>query len=268
MLTVLFLQIDLRALLGGGAEENSADTQVIKALLENREVIKEKRRDKVKFLSDRDSAAQGQLTREKGFESISTDYVLSQGELQPVQARLLSAKQYARILTSQESRSTIAIKPEKEQPAVAVEKLRIPSYYRFRHDFALSWDYAGRPAIPTARYEHYSYFRSMISKIQSVWAPPGGDPYPTFGDSYHRMNYASGYTRFSTFPSQDIYIQFLLDENGVVRDAKMVSSLGYQSLDRSCIEALYAAHDFGPPPKELLEGGVLIVPFIFRIIVR
>lgn len=268
VLTVLFLQIDLRALLGGHADENSADTHIIKALLENREIIKEKRQDKVKFLSDRDSAAQGQLTREKGFESISTDYMLSQGELQPVHARLLSAKQYARILTSQESRSTVSIKPEKEKPAVAVEKLRIPSYYRFRHDFALSWDYAGRPAIPTARYAHYSYFRSMINKIQAVWAPPGGDPYPTFGDSYHRMNYAAGYTRFSTFPSQDIYIQFLLDENGVVRDAKMVSSLGYQSLDRSCIEALYSAHDFGPPPKELMEGGVLIVPFIFRIIVR
>ncbi len=269
VLTVLFLQIDLRALLGGEAEEKSDDSKVIQAMLENREVVKEKRKDKVKFLSDRDSAAQGQLTKQKGFESISTDYVLSPGEVSPMQARLLSAKQYARILTSQESRTTINIRPQKEQkPTVATEKLRIPSYYRFRHDFALSWDYAGRPAIPTARYAHYSYFRSMINKIQSVWAPPGGDPYPTFGDSYHRMNYASGYTRFSTFPSQDIYIQFLLDENGVVRDAKLVSSLGYVSLDRSCIEALYAAHDFGPPPKELMEGGVLIVPFIFRIIVR
>ena len=100
ILAVLFLQIDLRALLGGEADEKSDNSKIIQAMLENREVVKEKRKDKVKFLSDRDSAAQGQLTREKGFESISTDYVLSPGDVSPMQARLLSAKQYARILTS------------------------------------------------------------------------------------------------------------------------------------------------------------------------
>jgi hypothetical protein len=58
------------------------NSKIIQAMLENREVVKEKRKDKVKFLSDRDSAAQGQLTRnEKGFESISTDYVLSPGDV-------------------------------------------------------------------------------------------------------------------------------------------------------------------------------------------
>lgn len=273
IVTLLFLEIDLRGLLFGEKEKASGQNEkIIQALLENAQPLKAKRRDTVKFLSDKDSEAQGQLTKAKGFEAISTDYVLSPGEMQPLRARIVSAKKYAKILTAKEGRTRVAAAPEKEeeqqQAATAADRLRIPAYYRFRHDFALSWDYAGRPAIPTARYAHYSYFRSMINKIQGVWAPPGGDPYPTFGDSYHRMNYASGYTRFSTFPSQDIYIQFLLDEQGVVRDAKLVSSLGYQSLDRSCIEALYAAHDFGPPPPELLEKGVLIVPFIFRIIVR
>lgn len=270
VLAALFLELDLRQLIFGGEDEKGADqSRIIRALLENAEPLKAKKRNTVKFLSDRDSEAQGQLTKEKGFESISTDYVLSPGEMKPMQGRIVSARQYAKILTARESRLRVAVSDEKPSQAASADRLRIPSYYRFRHDFALSWDYAGRPAIPTARYAHYSYFRSMINKIQSVWAPPGGEPYPTFGDSYHRMNYAAGYTRFSTFPSQDIYIQFLLDENGVVKDAKLVSSLGFQSLDRSCIEALYSAHDFGPVPKELLDGnGVLIVPFIFRIIVR
>ncbi|MBN8222807.1 MAG: energy transducer TonB [Spirochaetes bacterium] len=270
ILLTLYLELDLRGLIFGDPEKTQPNQdKIIQALLENSYIEKKKKRSTVKFLSDKDSEARGDITKEKGFESISNDYVLSPGQRETVQARIVSAKKYAKILTSKESRSRIAIAPEKqEQQQTPTEKLRIPAYYRWRNDFALSWDYAGRPAIPTARYAHYSYFRSMINKIQSVWAPPGGDPYPTFGDSYHRMGHASGYTRFATFPSQDIYIQFLLDDQGVVRDAKLVSSLGFQSLDRSCIEALYAAHDFGPPPKELLENGILIVPFIFRLIVR
>lgn len=270
ILTALFLELDLRKMIFGESEnEKHGDTEVIRALLENAQPVQTKKRKTVKFLSDRESAAQGQVTKEKGFESISTDYVLSPGEMQPLTGRIISGKKLAKILTAKEGRVIIAVPQNQSSQSASAERLRIPAYYRFRHDFALSWDYLGRPAIPTARFQYYSYFRAMINKIQSVWAPPGGDPYPTFGDSYHRMNYAAGYTRFSTFPSQDIYIHFLLDEKGVVRDAKLVSSLGYQSLDRSCIEALYAAHDFGPPPKELLDGnGVLIVPFIFRIIVR
>lgn len=269
ILVSLYLDLDLRGLIFGGQNPENLDSEkIIRALLENREPAKTKKRDTVKFLSDKNSEAQGDLTKEKGFESISTDYVFSPGNPNPLRARIVSAKNYAKILTSPEGRTRVAVSQEKPQESQTQDRLRIPAYYRWRQDFALSWDYAGRPAIPTVRYAHYSYFRAMINKIQGVWAPPGGDPYPTFGDSYHRMNYASGYTRFSTFPSQDIYIQFLLDEQGVVRDAKLVSSLGFQSLDRSCIEALYAAHDFGPPPKEILENGVLIVPFIFRIIVR
>lgn len=269
ILTVLFLELDLRSMIFGQKEKSGTGNEhIIRALLENAAPEKEKKRETVKFLSDKDSEARGDLTKEKGFESASTDYVLSPGARETVKARIVSAKKYTKILTSTEGRQRIHIAREKAEPSAATDRLRIPAYYRFKHDFALSWDYAGRPAIPTVRYAHYRYFRSMINKIQNVWAPPGGDPYPTFGDSYHRMNYAAGYTRFSTFPSQDIYIQFLLDEQGVVRDAKLVSSLGFQSLDRSCIEALYAAHDFGPPPKEILENGILIVPFIFRIIVR
>lgn len=272
ILAVLFLDLDLRQLIfGKDTKETLQNGKIIQALLENAEPVKGKKRDTVRFLSDKDSEARGKITKEKGFESISTDYVLSPGEMAPLQGRILSSSRMATILTSKEGRTRIAISEKKptQEATQSADRLRIPAYYRFRHDFALSWDNEGNPAIPTARYEHYSYFRSMINKIQSVWAPPGGDPYPTFGDSYHRLGYASGYMRFSTFPSQDIYIQFLLDENGVVKDAKLVSSLGFQSLDRSCIEALYAAHDFGPVPKALLDGsGVLIVPFIFRIIVR
>ncbi|MCS6971935.1 MAG: energy transducer TonB [Turneriella sp.] len=272
ILCALFLELDLRRLIFADLEKNNSEEEntIIRALLENAQPVKSERRKTVRFLSDQESEAQGKITQEKGFESITTDYVLSPGEMHPLRGRILSGRELARILTAKESRVRIAITQDTPgTAAAAADRLRIPAYYRFRHDFALSWDYLGRPAIPTTRFAHYSYFRAMINKIQSVWAPPGGEPYPTFGDSYHRMNYAAGYMRFTAFPSQDIYVLFLLDEQGVVRDARIVSSLGYQSLDQSCIEALYAAHDFGPPPKELLDGnGVLIIPFIFRIIVR
>lgn len=267
ILAALFLELDLRSLIFQEEENANKGDNIIRAMLENSVPEREKKRDTVKFLSDKDSEARGELTREKGFESISNDYVFQPGKINPVQAKIVSKKTLTKILTSREGRQRIAIAKTQEEPTPSVDRLRIPAHYRFRHDFALSWDWAGRPAIPTVRYQHYSYFRSMINKIQNVWAPPGGDPYPTFGDSYHRMNYG-GYTRFTTFPSQDIYIQFLLDDQGVLRDVKLTSSLGFKSLDQSCIEALHAAREFGPPPKELLENGVMIVPFIFRIIVR
>ena len=245
------------------AKADSSQDKIIQVLLENKESA-QGRKDTVKFLSDKTSNASGNITREKGFESISSDHVLQMGKV--IHEKSEKSAQASRLLKNDLGKSAPQKKPRESRPSAP--ELRIPAHYQFRHDFAFTWDYAGRPVIPTVAFEHYSYFRSMINKIQNVWAPPGGDPYPTFGDEYHRMNYAAGYSRYTTFPSQDVNILFMLDINGNVLDVKMVNSLGFKSLDQSCVEAIWSAKNFGPPPTKLLSADKLIIPFTFRIIVR
>lgn len=145
---------------------------------------------------------------------------------------------------------------------------RIPENYRFQYREALSWDRFGYPQIPSIRYKYFEFFKNMLDKIQSNWAPPGGNPYPVYGDEYHSIQPVPGRVRFQTFPGQEIKIAFMLDPDGNVLDVRLISSLGYKSLDASCIEAIRRAGNFGKVPPDLLENGRLIIPMLFRIIVR
>lgn len=238
----------------------------IRVLLENpTEKPTVEKKEKV-FLSNRDAMARGSLTREKGFEAISQDYKLSLGK------RGLSkggkSSEAKDLITASQAEKLILEKKGSEKSTATQEEMRIPVYYQFRDRFALSWDARGNPQIPTKNFEHYKYFRRMLDKIQQHWAPPGGIPYPTYGDEYHRMSYTPGYVRYTSFPSQDIKVVFMLNQEGDVVDVKLWESLGYTSLDHSCTEAIIRARNFGPPPEELLENNALIVPIIFRIIVR
>ncbi|RME87953.1 MAG: energy transducer TonB [Candidatus Hydrogenedentota bacterium] len=145
---------------------------------------------------------------------------------------------------------------------------RIPDNYRFQYREALSWDRFGYPQIPAIRYKYYEFFKNMLDKIQSNWAPPGGIPSPIYDDDYHRIQPVPGYVRFQTFPPQEIKVAFMLDEKGNVLDVRLISSLGYKSLDASCIEAIRRSRNFGKVPKDLLKNNRVIIPIIFRILVR
>ncbi|MCS6984220.1 MAG: TonB C-terminal domain-containing protein [Leptospiraceae bacterium] len=236
----------------------------IRVLLENPEEKPTREKKERVFLSNRDAMARGQLTREKGFEAISRDYKLALAKKEPHgRTAILKSRQLDSPLEVKETRD-----PEKKEKLIDKQEMRIPVYYEFRDRFALSWDARGKPQIPTKNFEHYHYFRRMLDKIQQHWAPPGGIPYPTFGDEYHRMSYTPGYVRYSTFPPQDIKVVFMLNRDGDVVDVKLWESLGYKALDHSCTEAIVRSKNFGPPPEELLENDALIVPMIFRIIVR
>ncbi len=271
---ILFLllteQVHLRLLAGFGVSESDT-VREIRVLLENpKEKATKEKKEKV-FLSDRDAMARGQLTREKGFEALSRDYKLSLGQQTPGGD---GGRQSHKILQDKKvTGNKTAFSKEGEKGTHKAQQasntqMRIPSYYQFRDRFALSWDARGNPQIPTKNFEHYTYFRRMLDKIQQHWAPPGGIPYPTFGDEYHRMSFTPGYTRYTSFPSQDVKVVFMLNKAGDVVDVKLWESLGYTSLDHSCTESIVRSKNFGPPPEELLENDALIVPMIFRIVVR
>lgn len=257
--------------------ENEQNSNEIKVLLENENPDKKVNKKRKYFLSDEDATAQGKLTQEKEFSAISRDHKLSLPK-----KGTLPEERVIKILKNQEfkkmdERGYIAkiVKEQKQAAQKGAPKgmgfapnFRVPANYNFRDEFALSWDANGNPRIPTRKYEHYAYFRKMLDKIQNNWAPPGGNPSPVYGDAYHRMSYIPGTMRYAAFPSQDIRLVFVLDDTGKVHDVKIQSSLGYKSLNTSCVEAIERSRNFGPPPQELLQSGRLIVPMIFRIIVR
>lgn len=239
----------------------------IRVLIENPKEKSEKEKKELVFLSNRDMKARGRVTRERGFEAL-TDFDKLQWENKnkpqsnnPVKAYQGTGFQIKLQKITNPIR-TIEEEIQKSQP----QNRKIPSYYQFRDRFALSWNMMGAPRIPSKDFKHFDYFRDMLNRIKSNWAPPGGIPYPIFGDDYHSMSAAPGYTRFSSFPNQDVKIIFMIDDKGNVLDAKIHKSLGYESLNQSLLDAVYVSGNFGKPPDELIKNGAVIIPVVFRII--
>lgn len=239
----------------------------IKVLIENPKEKSEKEKKELVFLSNQEMKARGQLTKERGFEALTKDEEL-EWNTEKEQIQQKSIKTFTgRDFEIQLEKITNPLRSiENEIHKSQTHLKKIPTYYQFRDRFALSWNMIGSPRIPTKDFKHFDYFKAMLNKIKNNWAPPGGIPYPVYGDDYHSMSPAPGYTRFSSFPNQDVKIVFMIDDNGNVLDAKIHHSLGYQSLDQSLLDAIYVSRNFGFPPKELIQKGVVIIPIIFRII--
>ena len=274
---LLVTDIPLHLIYQYSQKEDEADNREIRVLLENENPDEKKEKKEAVFLSNKDATARGKLTEKKKYEAKAFDHVLSlprsgnSAEVRTIQ--ILKNQEFRKM--EDEGFKARTVKQTKAPGQTGVQNgpgeaaaLKVPAHYVFRDQFALSWDARGRPQIPTKNFEHYSYFRKMLDKIQNYWAPPGGNPSPVYGDSYHRMSLTPGTMRYSAFPNQDVRIVFVLDDSGEVGDVKIHSSLGYSSLDASLVEAIERARNFGPPPGELLNNGILIVPIIFRIIVR
>lgn len=249
----------------------------VSVLLKNEEQENFVKDENAVILSDEDNQAQGKLTHKKNFSNFSDKNDLAfarKGEITPPQVVVPKAE-----MSKKDSGFLVKfvrlIQKKRKQTSgrggwfdwAKSDYTKIPDNYSYQKEFALSWDKLGQPIIPTKNYEHYQYFRDLIDKIRRHWYPPGGSYYPPIGDDFFTTSgFAPGYTRIQTFPGQEIQTIFMLDKNGNVIDAKIYESLGYSSLDQSCLDAITTSKNFGPPPPELLKRGTLIIPFYFRII--
>lgn len=278
---LLWHQVPQNILLNSLQPDKTSDSQQLQVLLENEKTEEEKEKKHMVYLSDQDASARGQLTREKGFEALTRESKLQFAKKGKQQNNKIAPEKNTSDENSYKDNRkdsfSVQVFPESQSSTEGAggttewgraNRTTIPTDYRFRDRFALSWDRNGNPRIPTKNYKHYRFFRDMLDKIKDHWAPPGGQPYPTFGDSYHQQGYVPGSTRVNTFPSQDVKVVFLLNSQGDVLESRIHHSLGYTSLDMSCLEAIDRSRNFGPPPPELLQDGALIVPMIFRIVVR
>ncbi len=244
----------------------SESRKEIRVLIENPKEKSPKEKKEMVFLSNQEMKARGRLTKEKGFEALSRDDVLEWNEeiLVPRNAVIKTFRGTDFQITLAALQSPLKNMERTVHSASVLRK--IPTHYQFRDRFALAWDLTGSPRIPSKDFKNFQFFRSMLEKIKGNWAPPGGIPYPIYDDDYHSMSATPGYTRFSSFPNQDVRIVFLIDERGNVLDAKVHQSLGYRSLDKSLLDAIFFSRNFGLPPAELIKDGTVVIPVIFRII--
>jgi len=230
---------------------------------------------KIWFLSTKNQEEAGKLTKEKGFEA-KTRYdklrIAKQGNRDKSSGRklieTLSTKEAERknLVSDTQFHVKIVEQDQIQGKGVGVYKwgnstiTTIPENYNFRHKFAFSWNKDGTPQIPTAFMKHFQYFQSMFRKIMYNWFPPGGQFRERFG--YSRT--VPGTNSYTPFPEQDVWILFMIDADGNYLDAMVYKSLGYSELDGSILDAFKRADHFGPPPKELLEKGNLIIGVIWR----
>ncbi len=131
---------------------------------------------------------------------------------------------------------------------------QIPANYRFRNDFSLRWDNSPDFSIASVELKGYKYFRDMLRQIRENFAPPGLN-------LVWRDN--AGVVISQPIKPQVVKVLFLLDYEGTVRDARVVSSMGQKPVDDACIRVLLN-QNFGPPPREILENGNIFgINFVF-----
>lgn len=247
------------------AYEESQQGKSIPVIVENPESQEKEKTPDQGYISDESRQGKGSLTRDKGFELLSPYRDLSYAQRRKREReKLLQSKYATRPLYLDFTKLKDIDLWGYEQGRD--KHTRIPENYKFRKHEALSFSKTGLPVIPTIYDKHAKYFKNMIDKIQNNFAPPGGSPYPVYGDNYHSSShgYVPGRTSFQSFPAQIVYSLFMLDRQGNVIDSKISKSKGYQSLDKACLDAIGYSKNFGPPPKELLKDGVMIIPFMFK----
>lgn len=134
------------------------------------------------------------------------------------------------------------------------DRFRIPANYRFQQDFSLRYDEGMRLSIAREKMAGFRYFQSMLRQIRDTFSPPG-------------INYAyrdaAGYVVNQPIKPQAVQVLFSIDDQGYVRDVKVVASMGQQAVDEACVNTL-ANQNFGTPPPEIFaKGHIFGINFIF-----
>jgi TonB family protein len=262
-------------------EEKQYDSKVIHMLIDQKEKTEILKDETIKYLSDKETEASGDFTKKKGFENFSESREfkiesskkkkpaddkavkgIADSEKKNENFQLLDNRFTAKIVHTVKKviKNIIPIQDDAEETT-------LPQSFDFKKEFVFSWDVTGRPIIPSVYQKHFKYYKEMLDKIQSNWAPPGGTPFPIFDNSIGSSYYIPGRSTYQTFPEQDIRVLFSLDNQGNVIETKLWGSIGYESLDRSCIDAIEKSKNFGPPPGELLnDKDQFVMPLEFRII--
>ncbi len=227
---------------------------------DNRKIV-----DRRTLLSDKDSAAKGFITREKGDRWLnnSRDFRLRHGDGKSSRrGRKVSVEKSRENFILNDNSEVVAIL-QKEAAGSSragqqglLEEVAIPDKNDVTRNNAIYYSNSGLFSYNTVKFRHFEYFKKMKDKIAANWFPPIMANIAIGG-------YAPGRTRIMAIPNQEVRLYFILDRGGEVKEVKILDSLGNASLDTSCLESIRLSKNFGPVPKDMLKGNYFVVPFIF-----
>lgn len=212
------------------------------------------------LLSDRDSRAEGYITRERGDRWLnnSLDFKLLKGD--DGKSGRAAGEDSPDVLHSKYSDFTVYLEREikaSQQRGMGGEssKIKIPDRHDVTRENAIFYSNKGTFSFNTAEFKHYHYFKNMKEKIASNWYPP------MMANAVLR-GYAPGETRIQAIRDHEVKLYFTMNRAGDVLDVEILSSHRVAPLDESCVEAIKNSENFGRVPDEI-EGEIIVIPFIF-----
>ncbi len=231
-------------------KENN-QTLVYPVLVKQKEADHRKKNE-IRALSDVNSSGKGGVTTKYGFHSLSKDDTLEEKKRTQRENKL--KKDTLERKLNGDKVGNVGKKKNTNNNLQNKEAYRIPSNYRFRSDFLLRFDGSSLLSIPRQELAGFSYFRALVNKLRDNFAPPGVN---------FRYRDRGGLIINEPIQPQVVQVAFALDPEGNVSDVHVVSSLGDEKVDESCLNSL-RNQNFGVPPSEIFEkGNVFGINFVF-----
>ena len=224
------------------------------------------------LLSERDASARGFITPRTGNRWLnnSLDFRMLKGEKGAGKGGAAVAVRAGRdrVIMVDESEVVMVIEHKAASSSSSgasglFDDVRIPDKNDVTRENAIFYSNDGRFSFNTVKFKDFKYFKDMKDKIASNWFPPLMANAVIQGYNPLTGNYTPGSTRIMAIPSQEVKMVFVLNREGEVIRVEILDSLGHKELNRSCVDAIRLSKNFGPVPKDLLHGGVLVIPFIF-----
>ena len=221
------------------------------------------------FISDKDSAQQGYLTKSKDAKwySETTDLrVMKKGNRKSQSGTEKRTVQVGRekVLLNDNSEMVMLLDKSGKKSSSGMnegifDEIKIPQPNEMSRKNTLFFSNSGLFSLNTVKFKHYHFAKRVVDRIASNWYPP------VMANAY-LGGYAPGSTRIMAIPPQEVKAYFVIDRKGNVIKSDILDSYGNKSLDDSCLDAIRLAKNFGPVPDDLkkrMKNGALVIPFIF-----
>lgn len=222
------------------------------------------------LLGEKDSAAKGYVTREKGDQWLnnSLEFRVKQGRARIGKAARESsaARDSSELLIAENTEIVISLMKLDSGDVLGEEGgddyTTIPDRNSYNRRNAIFYSNDGRFSFNTMKFKNFKYFKEMKDKIAAHWFPPLLANAAIGGYDPVTHAYTPGRLRIMAIPSQEVKLYFTMNRNGDVLQVVIVDSLGNTPLDTSCAESIRLSKSFGPVPEDI-KGAVIIIPFIF-----
>ncbi len=227
------------------------------------------------LLSDKDSAAKGFITKEKGDNWLNNyrDFAILRGSqgVSKYAQKSMKMRDKTGILITDNSNLIVSLMKEEMGNMLGErgvsEFTRIPDRNSFTRQNSIFYSNDGTFSFNTKKFKPFKYFKKMKDKIASNWYPPLLANAVIYGYNPLTGSYAPGRLRIMAIPNQMVKLYFTMNRNGDVLDVAIVESMGNHYLDSSCLDSVKNSKSFGKVPKEL-KGDMIVIRFVFLYYAR